>query len=412
MKNGIRETPVSFGMNIKQPHRLTTKPVGEVLDGIRLGVWRKAVERVRGLTGSAQTKAKNSLPFFTPSGEFAYRRDEDLIGYSGIVVIDLDDLPGKKIAKALQTAVVDRHCFAAFRSPRGNGLKLLFRVPVQYGFVHREIHSQVAAHVRNKYGVRPDKGADVSRPCFVSWDDGAWIYGRAKELPIVEPSFREETPRARSSEPVTNEPIENFSEEELEHGPHEWKMLGWDCAPSKLKPNDLSYTNKSLLTLARKASTQIAKLRERPEPRECERLLAVAFRGWQAKAGYRKLQRPLKVYWKELVKMFRSQMRSPHPEKNASTWTRWCEHPDFPRSADPREKIMFAIRKNCEEWNTDSFFLSTEDAGRVAGLSKVSGLKHLRRLVKEGRICHHPSTQKRRGGQRKAQRYLLLPGGH
>jgi hypothetical protein len=138
--------------------------------------------------GSAEQKdAKLKLPFFIPTGLFAYRNARGLRQHSGQVGIDLDALDEDSAEDVLCAAVRDKFCLAAFRSVR-NGVRLLFRVSPVTAAAHRAVFKQVADHVRAVYGIEPDKsGSDVSRASFVSWDEGTWIYPRAKVFPVVTP---------------------------------------------------------------------------------------------------------------------------------------------------------------------------------------------------------------------------------
>jgi hypothetical protein len=233
------------------------------------------------------------------------------------------------------------------------------------------------------------------------------------ELPIREPATIKEARTAASASSLKRGELEVPADFEKLIGrrrPGDWEFEteGFQCGPSVWKTDDHSFTNMALLTLARKVSTAIRKLPNKPKEKDADRLLAVAFRGWLKKARYRKVRRSAKTYWKELFKMFSKQMRSKHPEQNASTWTRWRQHVDFPRDGSSRDKILFAIRKHCEERATNRFYLGMRDAGRIAGISHVHAGKHLQRLRAEGRIDYNAGSLKNRGGRRKAQKWILV----
>jgi hypothetical protein len=183
---------VGFGLKIWEPNKLETRVTSEVLLGIREGEWRVPVEHVRALPPDSfeQKKAKKELAYCMWSGVFHSRCNDGLLIHSGQVGVDVDKLTEEGCTKALQSAVADRFCLAAFRSTRGQGVRLLFRVPPCKDYkVHAIVFEQVAEHVIRAYSLEPDpKGSDVCRASFVSFDRGLWFNGDALILPIDLPS--------------------------------------------------------------------------------------------------------------------------------------------------------------------------------------------------------------------------------
>jgi hypothetical protein len=127
-------------------------------------------------------------PAVTWAGVFSCRANEKLLQHSGQIGVDLDDLGDAKAVTTIQNAVADRFCLAAFRSIRGEGVRLLFRIPPCSSGNHAIAFEQVAEHVRNTYGCEVDEsGKDVSRASFVSFDRGLWVNPSADVLPIILP---------------------------------------------------------------------------------------------------------------------------------------------------------------------------------------------------------------------------------
>jgi hypothetical protein len=122
---------ISFGTDVRQPDRLESRNTQDVLLGIQDGRWQNEVEHVRSLaTDSPEQKAaKLVLPYATWAGTFSYRKSTSLREHAGQIGVDLDDLGEDKATSAIQTAVADNYCLAAFRSTRGEGVRLLFRIP-------------------------------------------------------------------------------------------------------------------------------------------------------------------------------------------------------------------------------------------------------------------------------------------
>jgi len=180
--------PVSFGLDVQRPWELETRSTGDVLVDIRGGAWREAILHLRSLVPDSETQreAKRQLPYACWSGTFRRRENEGLIQHSGQIGVDLDHLSNADGTKAIQDAVADPFCLAAFRSARGGGVRLLFCIPPCNARAHDAIFEQVAEHIRNTYGHDPDTSArDVSRASFVSFDEGLWCRPNAKILPVL-----------------------------------------------------------------------------------------------------------------------------------------------------------------------------------------------------------------------------------
>jgi hypothetical protein len=183
-------TKISFGLSVRQPDRLETRNTGQILSGIARGDWREPIDRLRSLPADSpeQKTTKLALPFCTWAGVFTRRSNDGLANHSGQVGIDLDGLGEAGAVAVLQAAVADVHCLAAFRSARGEGVRLIFRIPPCSPENHIAAFEQVAVHVRDTYKREADEsGKDVSRASFVSFDNGLWFNGAALVLPIQLP---------------------------------------------------------------------------------------------------------------------------------------------------------------------------------------------------------------------------------
>jgi hypothetical protein len=183
---------ISFGFNVRRPDLLENRSTESVLMGIQLGEWQQPVERVRSLPADSkeQKAVKLGLPYATWAGKFSRRANSGLLQHSGQCGVDLDGLGEKGATTVIQTAVADKHCLAAFRSARGEGVRLLFRVPRCSAREHPAVFQRVSEHVRRVYNHDPDpSGSDVSRASFVSFDAGLWFYGLAEVLPMQLPEL-------------------------------------------------------------------------------------------------------------------------------------------------------------------------------------------------------------------------------
>ena len=177
-----------------QKHK-TELPLGEVLAWIRTSPRLKALcDELRALpTQDERDEFKRTkLPAITPSATFKGLRQERFVfRHTGCVALDYDHIEDVDGAKA-KTAEVrgiksngevgDTTTIAAFRSPSGDGLKVLVHVsPVPRGDTLRAMHQAALAHAVSVYddalGLTTDQQgiSGVNRLCFMSYDPDAFI---------------------------------------------------------------------------------------------------------------------------------------------------------------------------------------------------------------------------------------------
>ncbi|TSA28391.1 MAG: virulence-associated E family protein [Bacteroidetes bacterium] len=154
--------------------------LGVILDQIRGGKYKAKVLVLRELVRHGKldeyNDQKRSLPGFTPSGLFeGGRKLQHLKEYSGVLVLDLDDLTQDQLV-SIRSRVEEIHfTYACFISPGGQGLKILVRVfsrPV----LHKQAFNQVKDYYERELNVLIDpSGKDVTRLCFVSWDETLYL---------------------------------------------------------------------------------------------------------------------------------------------------------------------------------------------------------------------------------------------
>ena len=143
---------------------------------IQSGKWSKQIHALRSATGEDRDRLKRNLPAFLFSGKFRERNKAGLIQHSGQVCADIDKVPDR-VGELHDLAHSDPHAAAAFVSPSGTGIKIIFRT---------DNFDAVRAHVKKFYNADVDEAAkDVSRLCFVSHDPAAFFNPDAVPLPTV-----------------------------------------------------------------------------------------------------------------------------------------------------------------------------------------------------------------------------------
>jgi len=285
-------------------------------------------------------------------------------------------------------------CKPAFRSARGEGVRLIFRIPPCSPENHAVAFEQVAGHVRANYGHEADtSGKDVSRASFVSFDNGLWFNAAALVLPIQLPG---ETQRLGDRNRCVSSPLYSGLLAETWPG---W--YGRHLANTANRENGTAKTHDSLLTLGK----SLALHAERIKTPLTVRLIDSAFDSWlreHQRQGVRLRWEPDK-YRRELVASVRGAERKPWFKSAAEKWLRWTRHKKFPHDGSPHEKILFAVRQHCAEAKSREFFIGSRDAGLVAGVSYITASRMLKKLCADG----HLEKVGTRRNPRHAQTYRL-----
>lgn len=148
-----------------RPQLLHDITVDEALDRIRRGT---SVNIVTKLRETGNQDLKRDLYAVTFAGTFSYRKADKLIKSTGLLTIDIDHVADPVFIKRYLFNNY-AHCFAAWISPSGDGVKAIFRIPevandLQYKAYYNSIVQQIDI-------ADPDPAnKDISRLCFESFD--------------------------------------------------------------------------------------------------------------------------------------------------------------------------------------------------------------------------------------------------
>jgi len=118
-----------------------------------------------------QSNLKDHLPSVTFSGIFSSRFDENIVTHSGLICLDFDHID---IPSYLEKMRNWEYCYAAWISPRNNGIKVL--VKISDGKKHRE-HFEA---LRKVYPEIDLKCKNESRVCYESYDPNLFIHEESK----------------------------------------------------------------------------------------------------------------------------------------------------------------------------------------------------------------------------------------
>jgi hypothetical protein len=152
-----------------------------------------------------------------------------------------------------------------------------------------------------------------------------------------------------------------------------WFWTGRNHWGNSAKADGTVFTHFNLLKLGKAMALHTERIKHPLTHREIDD----AARAWFAQHQWKglRLQGDLDEYRAELRRSVEGAQRKRWFKASAEKWTRWTRHPDFP--ARPDERLLFAIRKHCEDAGTPEFFL---------GASYRTGARLLNRLVRNGRL--------------------------
>jgi hypothetical protein len=131
------------------------------LYGVKSGRWE--TEQLNYLSGRVR---KQQLPCVTPSGDFEYRKTDQLVKHSGFIALDFDekgysDFPLDEIA-------ADKYVYALHKSISGKGLVVWVRIEATK---HLEAYLGLEKYFADTYHIIADpSGKDITRLRIVSHD--------------------------------------------------------------------------------------------------------------------------------------------------------------------------------------------------------------------------------------------------
>jgi|GEM_PF-1078218 len=135
---------------------------------------------------------REEFPFVTFSGTFSKRTNEGLLQYSGLVCMDVDNIPSEELHKLKAFAAQDKYTVLAYTSPN-KGYKIVIRTP---GIEkHKEAFFAYRQYLSDKTGISLSHidtcVHNISRPNFICHDEDAFINplikaGKFAEIHIVE----------------------------------------------------------------------------------------------------------------------------------------------------------------------------------------------------------------------------------
>lgn len=183
----LKDIMVSCFPNVKVKVNPEHLPLLEVLESIKKGKLKNRVERIRkekkhNLRNELKVKL---LPAICFSGTFGKMEDAAVMNPSGVICIDLDNISDPKTET--ERLKNNSHVLSIFKSPSGNGLKVL----LLHDLADLSRHKDLYHHVGTLLGLtgRSDLKFDmscsnISHPCLWSYDSGLYLNRKVVPLQI------------------------------------------------------------------------------------------------------------------------------------------------------------------------------------------------------------------------------------
>jgi hypothetical protein len=171
-KNGIRQVKPTMDVDLPT-----------AIEWIKTGRQKELIEQIRESENKAvQNELKQNLSYFTFSGTFNRRADDQLIKHSGIIVIDIDEHADCYALK--EQLKNDPYIVVAFISPRDNGVKVLMHID---GNAHKPSFYAIEKYFKDVYNIEIDpSGKDVSRATYISYDPDIYVNEKAQKWTEVQ----------------------------------------------------------------------------------------------------------------------------------------------------------------------------------------------------------------------------------
>lgn len=155
-----------------------------VLENIQRGTYKQNVGEIREALAAGEkeraAKLKKTLPAFTPQATYTKKRLNPYItGYNQLVILDIDHVGKRELERIAPLATEAPYTVAYFRSPSGDGAKLIAYAATSETATpgnHRRVYEAVSRWYATRLDVELDtSGSDIGRLCFVSDDPALYL---------------------------------------------------------------------------------------------------------------------------------------------------------------------------------------------------------------------------------------------
>ncbi len=148
-----------------------------ILECIRSDHLKQQIEQVRNATDQKQKRElKQTLHNVTWQGVFTHRSVEGLKRLNGILCIDIDHLSESQLLCIKNDLCNLDFVIAAFRSPGGDGLKILVLTDNYDKNYYKSCYQEVEKIFINRYQVQTDSSCEsIHQTCYLSYDPDMYL---------------------------------------------------------------------------------------------------------------------------------------------------------------------------------------------------------------------------------------------
>lgn len=178
---GILETQVSYYKNIRDINTNQTATIGSILRSIECGGKNGAIANQIHQIRTEQDKERRSqlkkgLPVIMWQGIFNCRGKSGLKSLSGALCIDIDHKSEDELLMLKSTLTTVPWVLAFFRSPSGDGLKVLVKASVKTPQEYENCYAQLIDVFRNTFECEVDESCkEYSKACYTSYDPDIYV---------------------------------------------------------------------------------------------------------------------------------------------------------------------------------------------------------------------------------------------
>ncbi|RZJ89012.1 MAG: hypothetical protein EOO20_12075 [Chryseobacterium sp.] len=131
---------------------------------------------------------KKTLVAIMFNGTFSERNDQSMLEHSGCCVLDYDKYPTPDdLEDEWLRLQADPYTLLLFKSPSGNGIKQVIRIPKSTKEEHKRRFNAYGTYIQSKFF--DTKNCNVSRVCFESYDPNVYLNQECEEFTEIEPEI-------------------------------------------------------------------------------------------------------------------------------------------------------------------------------------------------------------------------------
>lgn len=176
--------------------QIIEKELFEELNCVKNGTYKNIISTCRKFTSNNDYDSYKSLKIKLPMVTFCAtfkngRKLENLDNYNNLMILDIDHIDSSGILNIKEVLKLDEYILSVWLSPSGEGLKALVKLDSSPEN-HKASFNSLKKYYAEKYNIELDNsGSDVTRLCFVSWDEDIYIN---KESKVYRDKLFEESP--------------------------------------------------------------------------------------------------------------------------------------------------------------------------------------------------------------------------